>query len=64
MTGPRRPVSDRVAWALYRARLSQGASTSDAVRSASLFVLRELREKQAPALPILWAGFVAAGDWR
>ena len=54
------------AWmtALYRARLERGAATSDAVREASLTVLRDLRERQEPALPILWAGFVAAGDWR
>jgi CHAT domain-containing protein/tetratricopeptide (TPR) repeat protein len=62
------PAEDETtrAWmtALYRARLTRGAPTSDAVRDASLTVLRDLREKQAPTLPILWAGFVAAGDWR
>jgi CHAT domain-containing protein/tetratricopeptide (TPR) repeat protein len=49
---------------LYRARLDQGLSTSDAVREASLAVLRELRKNGEATHPFLWGAFVAAGDWR
>jgi hypothetical protein len=50
--------------ALYDARLRRGLSTASAAKEASLAVLRELRASGRPALPILWGGFVAAGDWR
>jgi CHAT domain-containing protein len=49
---------------LYRARLERRLSTSDAVREASLAVLRELRKNGESTHPFLWGAFVAAGDWR
>ena len=54
------------AWmrALYEARLRQGLSTADAVRAASVSVLRERRAKKQSTLPFYWAAFVAAGDWK
>lgn len=55
-----------LAWmgALYEARLSAGKDTADAVRSASLSVLRERRSNRLSTHPFYWAGFVAVGDWR
>ncbi len=50
--------------ALYRNRLAGGQSTAEAVRLASLQVLRARRERGASTHPFYWAGFVAAGDWR
>ena len=54
------------AWmrALYEARLSKRLDTAEAVREASLSVLRERREQGLSTHPVYWAGFVAAGDWR
>ena len=49
--------------AFYRARIA-GASVADAVRRASLSALGALREAKRPEHPYLWAGFVAAGDWK
>jgi CHAT domain-containing protein len=61
-------VEDRSArvWmrALYEGRLVQGLDTADAVREASLSVLRDRRARQQSTHPFYWAGFVAAGDWR
>ena len=61
-------VEDRSArvWmrALYEGRLVQGRDTADAVREASLSVLRDRRARQQSTHPFYWAGFVAAGDWR
>ena len=61
-------VEDRSArvWmrALYEGRLVQGLDTADAVREASLSVLRSRRARQQSTHPFYWAGFVAAGDWR
>ncbi len=61
-------VEDRSAgrWmrALYEARLRQGLDTADAVRKASLTVLRERRARGEGVHPFFWGGFVAAGDWR
>ena len=48
---------------LYAGRLLKKLSTSDAVREASLAVLRQRRTKGL-SHPFYWAGFVAAGDWR
>ena len=48
---------------LYRHRLD-GLSTADAVRRASLDVIKERREAGLAAHPFYWAGFVATGDWR
>jgi len=39
-------------------------SSADAVREASLAVLRQRRAKGLSAHPFHWAAFVAAGDWR
>jgi tetratricopeptide (TPR) repeat protein len=50
--------------ALYKGRLSKDLDTAEAVREASLTVLRERREKNLGTHPFYWAGFVAAGDWR
>jgi CHAT domain-containing protein len=49
---------------LYEGRLVQGLDTADAVREASLSVLRSRRARQQSTHPFYWAGFVAAGDWR
>lgn len=62
------PVEDRAARAwmrpLYEGRLKDKLSTAEAVRHASLVVLRERRAKGLSTHPFYWAGFVAAGDWR
>ena len=50
--------------ALYEGRLVKGLGTAEAVREASLKVLRERRAKGESTHPFYWAGFVAAGDWR
>jgi len=61
-------VEDRSAmdWmrALYEGRLQRGLSTAEAVREASLTVLRDRRARGQSTHPFYWAGFVAAGDWR
>jgi CHAT domain-containing protein len=49
---------------LYAGRLIKDLSTADAVREASLAVLRQRRAKGLSAHPFHWAAFVAAGDWR
>jgi CHAT domain-containing protein/tetratricopeptide (TPR) repeat protein len=62
------PVDDQAtrAWmrALYDARFRRGLTTADAVHSASGTVLRDRRAKKQSTLPVYWAAFVAAGDWR
>ena len=50
--------------ALYEARLLEGMATAEAVREASLTVLRERRARRESTHPFCWAAFVAAGDWR
>ena len=61
-------VEDRSAmeWmrALYEGRLRRGLDTADAVREASLAVLRQRRARGQSVHPFYWAGFVASGDWR
>jgi CHAT domain-containing protein len=61
-------VEDRAARAwmrpLYEGRLRDKLSTAEAVRHASLTVLRDRRAKRLNTHPFYWAGFVAAGDWR
>jgi CHAT domain-containing protein/tetratricopeptide (TPR) repeat protein len=54
------------AWmrALYEARFRRGLSTADAVRAASVTVLRDRRARKQSTLPVYWAAFVAAGDWQ
>jgi CHAT domain-containing protein len=49
---------------LYAGRLIKDLSTADAVREASLTVLRQRRAKGLSAHPFHWAAFVATGDWR
>ena len=53
-------VEDRSArvWtrALYEGRLVQGLDTADAVREASLSVLRDRRARQQSTHPFYWAG--------
>lgn len=53
------------AWmrSLYEARLAS-RSTADAVRDATLRILREQRRRGRTTHPFFWGGFVAAGDWR
>jgi CHAT domain-containing protein/tetratricopeptide (TPR) repeat protein len=48
---------------LYNGRLREGRTTADAVRDASLSVLRDRRAKGQSTHPFLWAAFIAAGDW-
>jgi len=50
--------------ALYEGRFQKALDTADAMREASLAVLRERRAKNQSTLPFYWAAFVAAGDWR
>jgi CHAT domain-containing protein len=50
--------------ALYQGRLQRHLDTADAMREASLDVLRDRRAKGQSTHPFFWAGFVAAGDWR
>jgi CHAT domain-containing protein len=49
---------------LYANRLIKDLSTADAVRQASLAVLRQRRARGLSAHPFHWAAFVATGDWR
>ena len=48
---------------LYQRRFAAGRTTADAVRDASLELLRRRRAANASTHPFYWAGFVAAGDW-
>jgi CHAT domain-containing protein len=50
--------------ALYEGRLQRTLSTADAVREASLTVLKSRRAAGQSTHPFYWAAFVAAGDWR
>lgn len=62
------PVADepalRFMQALYRARLAGGRHAAEAVRAASLEVLRERRARGLSPHPFYWAAFIAAGDDR
>ena len=49
---------------LYRQRFVARAQTLEAVRAASLGLLRDARARGASTHPARWAGFIAAGDWR
>jgi CHAT domain-containing protein len=49
--------------ALYEGRLRRGLNTADAVRDASVAVLRDRRARGQTTHPFFWAGFVASGDW-
>ena len=50
--------------ALYEGRLLHKLDTADAMREASLNVLRARRAQGLSTHPFYWAAFVAAGDWR
>ena len=50
--------------ALYRARLGDRLDTAEAVRQASLTLIRERRARGQSTDLFYWAAFVAAGDWR
>ena len=49
---------------LYEARFTEGMSTSESVREASLRMLKRRREKGESTHPFTWGAFVAAGEWR
>jgi CHAT domain-containing protein len=49
---------------LYQDRLAKRLSTSDAVRDATISVLRARRARGESTHPFYWGGFVAAGEWR
>jgi len=49
---------------LYQGRLLKRLGTAEAVREASIEVLRERRAKGESTHPFYWGAFVAAGDWR
>jgi len=50
--------------ALYQARLGNHLDTPDAVRQASLALIRDRKAQGLSTHPFYWAAFVAAGDWR
>ena len=50
--------------ALYEGRFQRRLSTAEAVREASLTLLRERRAQGLSTHPFYWGAFVAAGDWR
>ncbi len=62
------PVRDEIAreWMveLYRASLLDGASTIQAVNTASATLLERRRAEGGSTHPALWGAFVACGDWR
>ena len=62
------PVDDQFTrdWmrTLYDGRFRKTLSTVDAVREASLNLIRQRRAKHLTTHPFYWGGFVAAGDWR
>ena len=49
--------------ALYRARLGDHLDTADAMRQASLAMIRERKARGQSTNPFFWGAFVAAGDW-
>jgi len=49
---------------LYQARFQGKLETAQAVREATLGVLRSLRKEGRSTHPFYWASFIAAGDWR
>jgi CHAT domain-containing protein/Tfp pilus assembly protein PilF len=62
------PVEDEEvrAWmkALYDRRLVKRMSTGEAMRQASVEILRSRRTQRLSTHPAHWASFVAAGDWQ
>jgi CHAT domain-containing protein len=49
--------------AFYEAIFSKKLQPAEAVREASLEVLRKLRNKKKTTHPFYWGGFVASGNW-
>jgi CHAT domain-containing protein len=49
---------------LYESRFHRKRSTPEAVRDATLAVLRDRRAQGLGSHPFYWAGFVATGDWK
>jgi CHAT domain-containing protein/tetratricopeptide (TPR) repeat protein len=49
---------------LYHARFNHGRDTADAIRDASLAIIRRLRKEGVVPDPSRWAAFVAVGDPR
>jgi CHAT domain-containing protein len=49
---------------LYDARLVRHLGTAEAVREASVGLLRARRARKESASPFFWGAFIAAGDWR
>ena len=49
--------------ALYRARFGDHLDTPEAVRAATVNLIRQRRGSGLSTNPFYWAGFVAAGDW-
>ena len=49
---------------LYEARLENKLDTAEAVRQASLDLIRQRRKSGVSTHPFYWGAFVAAGDWR
>jgi CHAT domain-containing protein len=62
------PVDDRstteLMRQLYRSRFVDGLPSDQALRAASLSVLRSRRAAGQSTHPFFWASFLAAGDWR
>ena len=50
--------------ALYENRLVRKLGTAEAVREASVTMVRQRRAKGLSTHPLYWAAFVASGDWR
>ena len=57
-------VTRRWMEALYRARFGEHLDTPNAVRAATLNLIRQRRSSGLSTNPVYWAGFVASGDWR
>ena len=62
------PVEDDAtrAWmrALYGGRFLRGLSSAEAVREATVTLLRKRRAARRDTHPFHWGGFIAVGDWR
>jgi CHAT domain-containing protein len=61
------PVEDDMTrqWmtAAYRHRFVEGEGTAEALRGASIDILRTLRQRGESTHPARWASFIAAGAW-
>jgi CHAT domain-containing protein len=50
--------------ALYGGRFLRGLSSAEAVREATVTLLRKRRAARRDTHPFHWGGFIAVGDWR